>query len=1210
MAKAGGGIQQKVEILLNLIQKSSGTAVKKETIEIAKDMKRLGVNLVEVKGEYKDSSRAASVALKKMKDGTEKVVIATKKRMATDKSITRGKKIEIVVNEKEIAQKKRLEQAEKKLERVKKKREAQDKKTRSMADQLHRRSLLAANDVKKLTKVLNYHNKTLKKETDLTKVSTKVLSARAGIQKKIENLQRRSTQSMHRNRLEVDRISNSLRRFGMVGIIAYAGLIRQSVTFAIELTRLKAVTGAEVKEIAKLSAVAAGFGIDAQVFIKSVGGLSQALLTAGEGTSLVAKRVREVLREAGLEAERFKGKHMPVLKVLEMAKKAYQALPSPIDKAYLAQRYFGENAESMMPFLEASDDAIKGLIDTIGTLPGLTERSTQRMMDFNVKLQTLALIGKSAGFVIAESLIPLIEKVGTFAKQASFFIKGMEDRIGIFSQAGIIFSGVTLALGFLIPTVVAAQRAFTLMGVHVTGALKSFKTLSVFLKGTAAWFLSPVGAIITALALAAVGLVYFKLQTTKARGEMKVAAEDAETLAEKIRLIRVTAENRQVIEYLELLNETLKRLRAGEDDTAWRTWKWGITKEDMAEFDTAMGKIKDKMRDAGEDMSSTFDQIWAAARKVPTKEMNKLLAEMRKEIIGMEKERRSLTAEEILQLNMMYANYQKYLKMIYRGDVAKAKWMTFVVEVSGKIKEALLDEEIAAKKVVDTYDEWINKEEKLAQETNMSLDEQYERRKKQLDIIKQIFVQEGELGQAIKAGNFAIADRAKSFIAILENEREVKMAKDEVVKAEKWLKKTANDRLKILERVKKQTEEIAKSAYDSHPAYKGIITLLTKQEKILKDIQKAGNVGDKAEKLRNAVKKKMLVLIGKIAVKEDEKVLRRKISLLEQETSLTFAQMEELRSLREAEAQRQIEEIKFVRDETLKALKARGATDKELAAAKILLEKSVAGEIIDINKKLRGDLKKIWEEDKEDAKERIVDTVNFFKDADSEYNKSIEGRKRLFRKASEDENKIYTETIEDIMRRREQELKGIDKDSLEEFRIKKKYDEEIEKARQTFFENLRIIAEETGLKGRRAAKSIVDAFTTAKTQILNMLFALRKELEKEFDVRFRVRTVAEKAGEPIESKAKGGYLTPAGDWKPLNLVPKLDKGGMIVQVHPNEVISPLSELPKVAQRMGLTENKTLNMNVSTSLDVQELYRQIKRFMAIDNYQERGLGGIS
>ena len=75
-------------------------------------------------------------------------------------------------------------------------------------------------------------------------------------------------------------------------------------------------------------------------------------------------------------------------------------------------------------------------------------------------------------------------------------------------------------------------------------------------------------------------------------------------------------------------------------------------------------------------------------------------------------------------------------------------------------------------------------------------------------------------------------------------------------------------------------------------------------------------------------------------------------------------------------------------------------------------------------------------------------------------------------------------------------------------------------------------------------------------------------------------------------------------------MPSLADGGMLIRAHPGEVIAPLEKIPAIAQKMGLTENRNLTMNVSSQWDVQELYRQIKRFMQIDEYQAKGLEGLA
>ena len=395
-------------------------------------------------------------------------------------------------------------------------------------------------------------------------------------EKQETNLEKKRIQADYRQRLEWDRVATSFRRLSQIGIAAFGVLIRESIRFGVELARITSVTGESIGKMAKLSAVAEGFGIPAQTFIKSIGGLSQALLTAGEGTSLVAARVREVLEKSGLQAERFKGQHKPILSVLAQVRTAYQELESPIDRAYLAQRLFGENAEGMMPFLNASDETLRDLTKTMEAMPEVTTENVQAMIRFNVGLKAIQLGIRTIGMQITTGLLPLFDRFKNALISVSYFFKGLgETGVQTFSDISAKATIVATLLGtVLIPS-------FTMLGRILSGLSEKmtlFGATSAGVKGVFSAIFSTAGLITIAIAGIIAGVVALWARHKKIQGQVvdwQIRLKDIEESYKKIDLTKLTEEERKLLELeKQRTSEIYKAIEGAQKQASTAEARW------------------------------------------------------------------------------------------------------------------------------------------------------------------------------------------------------------------------------------------------------------------------------------------------------------------------------------------------------------------------------------------------------------------------------------------------------------------------------------------------------------------------------------------------------------------------------------------------------------------------------------------------------------
>jgi len=680
----------------------------------------------------------------------------------------------------------------------------------------------------------------------------------------IESSEKKIAGAHYRSRLELERVGRQISRMGLQIVGAYALMIRESVKFGIETARLSAVTGESISKIAKLSAVAAGFGIDAKAFIKSVGGLSQALLTAGEGTSLIAKRVREVLATAGLQAERFRGHHMPVLETLDLVRKAYQNLGSQMDKAYLAQRLFGENAETMMPYLEASDKTIKRLNDTIGILPSVTRNSIQAMMDFNVTLNTLRMLLRTIGVQITESLGPMFDKLRDLTLQLSYVVKGVgEKTISFFASLTLKIAALAIGLGALLPIFVNLNRIFVATN-WIGSALAAKLTV---ITG---------GLILVAGAIALLASKHIAL-----RGEMKAATEQAEELADTIDTIEWMPANEHLKQQIIDLTDDVR----------------GLKKESPVVIDIKLGlaSISEKLR-------ALLKGIAIALTPELTKALMADVERFQERIIELMKKGPELTARQNDELQREKENLLATLETIYTKTGAAVKYRAFEIKAAKELRDFAVQASILRREELPTVDDLIKKVEELGKVEKSTFAERIAMLQKPLDIYLKQEDLRAKIGQATdKDKKKLLQDQLRELV----NQEKYQVLKGDELKIQSEINQLEKEGEAIIESYETWTRKWQTAVYEVHPALSKTVDFLKDAAYQIKKLTRHGKAGAEIEKvsaLARTVTAKNLAIAEREA---DDEVLAAKIKNLEKETKITEEQSKTLEGYYKKRAQRE-----------------------------------------------------------------------------------------------------------------------------------------------------------------------------------------------------------------------------------------------------------------------------------------------------------------
>jgi len=266
------------------------------------------------------------------------------------------------------------------------------------------------------------------------------------VKKQVE-LQVQSYTATYRNRLEMDRVVRSIRAWLATLTMTMSFAIRDAIRYSIELQKLRAVYNMTNKDAIFYLSIAEAVNIRADELVKSIGNFYQKLITAGQGTSLVAARVREALEKVGLSGIKLGEVAFDASMSLDTLREVWKQLPDAQSKAYVGQMLLGGEFEKMIPLLEMSDKDYNKIRATIGDVGDAFKYATGPLIAISVQFTILRLKIRSLAAEIATQIGPSIEEVlkmfGRMAELGSFLLGSMPRVVTIFTS----FVGIAGLLG-------------------------------------------------------------------------------------------------------------------------------------------------------------------------------------------------------------------------------------------------------------------------------------------------------------------------------------------------------------------------------------------------------------------------------------------------------------------------------------------------------------------------------------------------------------------------------------------------------------------------------------------------------------------------------------------------------------------------------------------------------------------------------------------
>ncbi|HOM26541.1 MAG TPA: hypothetical protein PKV21_03440, partial [bacterium] len=222
---------------------------------------------------------------------------------------------------------------------------------------------------------------------------------------------------LYRQRLEWDRIGNSLRFFGMIlSGIWYSGIaaVRQ---FSVEVLKGQGALDLTQKQILSLKYTTGALGIQFDDLIQGIGNIYQALISAGQGTSFVAERVKEALDKVGISYYKLGEEMKPSYESFWQVIFALKELEVQFGRSWVAQKLLGTQFERFAPLLGLSTEDLKRLKSESEDFANRMVIDTDAIVKANVNL----------GKIIQELKLTYIKIFGDIVASSKSFFEKLKD---------------------------------------------------------------------------------------------------------------------------------------------------------------------------------------------------------------------------------------------------------------------------------------------------------------------------------------------------------------------------------------------------------------------------------------------------------------------------------------------------------------------------------------------------------------------------------------------------------------------------------------------------------------------------------------------------------------------------------------------------------------------------------------------------------------
>ena len=294
------------------------------------------------------------------------------------------------------------------------------------------------------------------------------------------------------------------------GFAVYKGyqFIKSSVTETTSLAKstaaLTRLTGLDTASAAGWVTTAKERGIQSKQLNQAFISLSRSISSGAQGS----KASVQAFQQLGLSAANLKVQDAHTQ--MSMLADSFKALPPGVDKAALAQKLFGRQAQAMLPLLNQGSAALNKQIDEMGKSSGVTNASQKSALALVKQQRALEQAMLGVKVAIGTALIPILTAASSAIRPlASGFAQLMQHsaafRVAIYALVGALTTWLILSKALAISGL-ALNAAWLL----IPTAIVAIGIALVMLYNKCAWFRNAVNAVfntVKQVAVAAFGVI-------------------------------------------------------------------------------------------------------------------------------------------------------------------------------------------------------------------------------------------------------------------------------------------------------------------------------------------------------------------------------------------------------------------------------------------------------------------------------------------------------------------------------------------------------------------------------------------------------------------------------------------------------------------------------------------------------------------------------
>lgn len=237
------------------------------------------------------------------------------------------------------------------------------------------------------------------------------------------------------------------------GFAVYKGFnyIKGAVGYTSDLAKatlgLQRITGLDSQQAAGWIGIAKERGIQSKALNQGFITLNKQIYAAANGS----KGAQQAFAALGLDGMALKV--LPANLRMGMLAESFKALPPGVDKAALAGKLFGRQAQSLLPIMNQSARGLNDQVSAMGKQLGMTNQGAKGMMDIVKAEREWGATQNQLKVAIALSLLPVIQAL------VQAFLPLLQGFANLMTHSKAFSMAVVVVTGALVTYVVAVQAA-------------------------------------------------------------------------------------------------------------------------------------------------------------------------------------------------------------------------------------------------------------------------------------------------------------------------------------------------------------------------------------------------------------------------------------------------------------------------------------------------------------------------------------------------------------------------------------------------------------------------------------------------------------------------------------------------------------------------------------------------------------------------------